>query len=247
MIKSRDMDSAIEVSDLTVHYGGRDVVSRLSFRVARGEVFGFLGPNGAGKSTTIKSILGLIFPSSGKVLLNGLSSTDPRSRRKVGFMPEEATYYRFLTPVELLRFYGEVFCIRRRELDKRIRTLLERVGLWGVRNKTLSTFSKGMVQKVSLAQALINDPDTLILDEPTTGLDPLAKNQMRHILAGLRENGKTVFFSSHELSEAELICDSILIMKAGRVLRSGPLKEILNKRGERSLEKYFLETVGDSS
>lgn len=238
------MDAAIEVSDLTVDYGGHDVLNRLSFRVNRGEVFGFLGPNGAGKSTTIKTILGLVFPAQGKILLNGLPSTDPRSRRKVGFMPEEATYYRFLSPAELLRFYGQVFGIPRKELDGRIRSLLELVGLWEVRNKPLSAFSKGMVQKVSLAQALINDPDTLVLDEPTTGLDPLAKNQMRHILAGLREKGKTVFFSSHELSEAELICDSILILKAGRVLRSGPLKETLHACGDRSLEKFFIETVG---
>ncbi len=238
------MESAIEVSDLTVHYGDRDAVTRLSFRVRRGEVFGFLGPNGAGKSTTIKALLGLVFPSKGKILLNGLPSKDPQSRRKVGFMPEEATYYRFLTPIELLRFYGEVSHVRKHERNKRIRSLLELVGLWNVRNKPLSTFSKGMVQKVSLAQALMNDPDILILDEPTTGLDPMAKNQMRQILAGLREKGKTVFFSSHELSEAELICDSILILKEGRVLRSGPLREILSARGDMSLEKYFIETVG---
>ena len=237
------VDSVIEVQDLSVSYGGRRVVERLSFQVRRGEVFGFLGPNGAGKTTTIKALLGLVFPSSGKALLHGLPSMSPASRVKIGFMPEEATYYRFLTPVELLTFYGEIFGVPRVELARRVDALLDLVGLTSVRNKPLSAFSKGMVQKVSLAQALVNDPETLILDEPTTGLDPLAKNQLRHILSGLREKGKTVFFSSHELSEVELISDSVLILKAGRVLRSGPLREMLQGRGDRSLEKYFLETV----
>ena len=241
------MKSVIEISDLVVSYHGRDAVNRLSFRVRQGEIFGFLGPNGAGKSSTLKVLLGLVQPTQGKALLHGLPSSNPRSRLKVGFMPEEATYYRYLTPVELLRFYGEIFGIHPRELKKRIPFLLDLVGLKGEEKKPLSAFSKGMVQRVSLAQALINDPDTLILDEPTTGLDPLAKNQMRRILENLRREGKTVFFSSHELSEAELICDSVLILKKGHVLRSGPLKDLLKARGDNSLEKFFLETVGGAS
>ena len=239
------MDSVIEVSDLVARYGAGqdDALHRLSFRVRRGEVFGFLGHNGAGKSTTIKSILGLLTPFGGKVLLHGLPASDPRSRRRIGFMPEEATYYRYLTPDELLGFYGELFGMSRGDRRRRTAALLGLVGLSAVHNKPLSTFSKGMVQKLSLAQALINDPDTLILDEPTTGLDPLAKKQMREILAELRAGGKTVFFSSHELSEVETVCDTILILKKGRVLCSGPLKEILRGQGGRSLEQYFLETM----
>lgn len=236
-------DSAIEVSDLTVRYGDKCVLDRLSFRVRRGEVFGFLGPNGSGKSTTIKAMLGLVFPLQGGVRVHGLPSADPHSRAKVGFMPEEATYYRYLTPAELLSFYGEIFGIPRKERNRRIGFLLELVGLSGVRNKPISTFSKGMTQKFSLAQALMNDPETLILDEPSTGLDPIAKSQLRGILSDLHGRGKTVFFSSHELSEVEMICDSVLILKAGRVLRSGPLQEILRAQSGRSLEQYFIETV----
>lgn len=235
--------SAIEVSGLTVSYGGADVLHRLSFQVKRGEVFGFLGPNGAGKSTTIKALLDLVTPSDGQVRLGGIPAREKRSRRLVGFMPEEPMYYRWLSPLELLHFYGKLCGVGWIERRRRAQALLDLVGLTTVQKKPLSTFSKGMVQKLSLAQALMNDPETLILDEPTTGLDPLAKNQLRGILSGLRERGKTIFFSSHELSEVETLCDTILILKEGRVLRSGALHEILRARGQLSLEQYFLETV----
>ena len=235
--------NAIEISDLVVQYSGRRVVDGLSLQVRRGEIFGFLGPNGAGKSTTIKALLGLVFPYSGGVLLHGLPPSDPQSRSHIGFMPEDATYYRFLTPQELLGFYGRLFRIPRVELQRRIERLLELVGLSAAARKQLGTFSKGMVQKVSLAQALVNDPDTLILDEPTTGLDPLAKMQLRRILSDLKKQGKTIFFSSHELSEVELLCDSIVILKSGRILRTGTLDEVLSGQGAHSLEKFFLQTV----
>ena len=237
------MANALEVSDLVVQYDGRRVVDGLSFRVREGEIFGFLGPNGAGKSTTIKSILGLVFPRSGTIRLRGLPPSDPKSRAGVGFMPEEATYYRFLTPEELLTFYGRLFLIPAEELKERVERLLRLVGLSSVAKKQLGTFSKGMVQKVSLAQALVNDPDTLILDEPTTGLDPLAKTQLRGILSDLKKRGKTVFFSSHELSEVEMLCDSIVILKSGRTLRSGSLDEVLAGQAAHSLEKFFLQTI----
>lgn len=237
------MTYTIEAKDLAVQYAGRRVVDGLSFRVRQGEVFGFLGPNGAGKSTTIKALLGLVLPSAGTIRIQGLSPQNPASRQKVGFMPEEATYYRFLTPREILSFYGRLFGLSSAEIARRSAQLMELVGLSAVAKKQLGTFSKGMVQKVSLAQALINDPDTLILDEPTTGLDPLAKTQLRDILSGLKRQGKTVFFSSHELSEAELLCDSVLILKSGRELRSGSLDEVLSGRGGHSLEKFFLQTI----
>ena len=237
------MKNAIEIANLVVEYSGRRVVDGLSFQVRQGEIFGFLGPNGSGKTTTIKALLGLVFPYSGSVTVHGLVPSDPRSRVSVGFMPEEATYYRFLSPEELLTFYGRVFDIASSELKRRIRTLLSLVGLSSVARKPLSAFSKGMVQKVSLAQALINDPQTLILDEPTTGLDPLAKMQLRQILSGLKKQGKTVFFSSHELSEAELLCDSIVIIKSGKALRSGTLDDVLAGQGGHSLEKFFVNTI----
>lgn len=241
------MANIIEIRDLTVRYAGKKAVDGLSFSVKTGEIFGFLGPNGSGKSTTIKSMLGLVFPDAGSVTVNGLPPSDPKSRAKIGFMPEEATYYRFLTPKEILSFYGKVFGMDRAERERRSGALLDLVGLSSVAAKPLGTFSKGMVQKVSLAQALIQDPDTLILDEPTTGLDPLAKMQLRAILSDLKKRGKTIFFSSHELSEVELLCDSIVIIQAGKVLRSGALKEVLGSQGPHSLEQFFLRTVQGAS
>ena len=237
------MANVLDVQDLVVQYGERRVVDGLSFQVGRGKIFGFLGPNGAGKSSTIKSLLGLVFPRSGRLFVHGLSPADPKSREPIGFMPEDATYYRFLTPREILHFYGQLFCIPSAELKKRTERLLELVGLSDAAGRQLGTFSNGMVQKVSLAQALINDPETLILDEPTTGLDPLAKMQLRGILSDLKKQGKTVFFSSHELSEVELLCDSVLILKSGKALRSGSLDEVLAGQGAHSLEKFFLNTI----
>ena len=240
------MANVIELRDLVVRYADKKAVDGLSFAVKAGEIFGFLGPNGSGKSTTIKALLGLVFPSAGSVQVNGLSPSDPRSRTRVGFMPEEATYYRFLNPRELLSFYGKVLGMDRAQRARRIDFLLDLVGLSAVASKPLSTFSKGMVQKVSLAQALMQDPDMLILDEPTTGLDPLAKMQLRTILSELKKKGKTVFFSSHELSEAELLCDSLMIIQAGKKLRSGALKEVLGGQGPHSLEQFFLKTVQEA-
>ncbi len=236
------MTSVIEIKDLIVDYGKKRALNGLSLQVNRGEIFGFLGPNGSGKSTTIKSLLGLIFPVSGTISLHGFSPQDIRSREKTGFLPEEATYYRFLAPMEILKFYGEVCGVPKNILDGRIPELLKLVGLFEVRKKQIRTFSKGMAQKISLAQALINDPETLILDEPTSGLDPLARMDLRNILKSLKQKGKTVFFSSHELSEVELLCDSIAIIKSGRLLKSGSLKEVLGGCSE-NLERFFIEAI----
>ncbi len=234
--------NAIEVVDLVVHYGKHQALKSVSLSVPAGATFGFIGPNGAGKSTFIKTVLGLIPPTSGKVLLNGLPPKDPASRAKLGFVPEEANYYRYLTPEEILRFYGRIFGLNRSTLDTRVTELLKLVGLDAVRKKRASTFSKGMMQKISLAQALINDPDTLILDEPTSGLDPLAKLNLREILVRLRGQGKTLFFSSHELSEVALLSDSVAILVGGKVLVSGPRKEVVGD-GERNLERLFIQLV----
>lgn len=233
---------AIEANDLVVHYGKHEALKSVSLRVKKGETFGFIGPNGAGKSTFIKTTLGLLLPVSGKVLLNGLPPRDTASRAKLGFVPEEANYYRYLTPEEILRFYGRIFGIPKPTLEPRVTELLKLVGLEQVRRKRASTFSKGMMQKISLAQALINDPDTLILDEPTSGLDPLAKLNLREILVRLREQGKTLFFSSHELSEVALLSDSIAIIVGGKVQAAGPLKEVVGD-GERNLERLFIQLV----
>ncbi len=238
------MTHVIDFDVLTVSYGSKKALDGLTLRVAKGEIFGFLGPNGAGKSTSIKALLGLVLPSSGRVLLHGLPPSDPRSRARIGFLPEEARYYRFLTPVETLRFYGELCCVPKNILEDRITILLERVGLSSDRNRPLGTFSKGMAQKLGIAQALINNPDTLILDEPMSGLDPIARMDLRALLLDMRREGKTIFFSSHELSEVELICDSVAVLKEGRVIKSGPMTAFVGSDHERNLERFFLGTMG---
>ncbi len=240
------MTPVIEINDLVVDYAHKRVLNGLSLNVRQGEIFGFIGPNGAGKSTTIKALLGLIFPTSGKVVLHGLSPSHPESRRKVGFLPEEANYYRFLTPIEILNFYGHICEVSRSVMAKRIPELLELVGLSDVKNKQIGTFSKGMTQKISLAQVLIHEPDTLILDEPTSGLDPISRMDLRKILKDLKDRGKTIFFSSHELSEVELLSDSIAILKDGKLVRSGSLNDILGKN-DQHLERFFIQTIKGSS
>jgi ABC-2 type transport system ATP-binding protein len=237
---------AIEAKSLVVHYGKHEALKAVDLTVNRGETFGFIGPNGAGKSTFIKTTLGLIPPTSGSVILNGLPPRDPASRAKLGFVPEEAHYYRYLTPEEILRFYGRIFGLGGAALEKRIGDLLKLVGLDHAKKKRAATFSKGMMQKISLAQALINDPETLILDEPTSGLDPLAKLNLREILVRLRGEGKTLFFSSHELSEVALLSDSIAIILGGRIRVRGPLKDIVGD-SERNLERLFIQLVQEGS
>ncbi|MBF0254007.1 MAG: ABC transporter ATP-binding protein [Candidatus Omnitrophica bacterium] len=238
--------AAIRAEDLVVRYRRQTVLNGFSLEVRRGEAFAFLGPNGAGKTSTIKCLLGLVRPDSGRILLDGLPPADPASRRRVGFLPE-AWYYRYLTPSEILGFYGGLFGLSRKVLKDRSKALLEEVGLGAVAAKPIGKFSKGMVQKVGLAQALIADPEILILDEPTSGLDPLARMQLRSLLEDLRGRGKTIFFSSHELSEVELMADTIAIVNRGRVIRSGPLKQVLGEAGEGHLERFFMDTIrGDA-
>ncbi len=241
------MEAVIKVQSLSVSYKSHRAVDELSFDVKKGEIFGFLGPNGAGKSSTIKAMLGLVAHYDGEIQLHGLHPADPESRRLIGYLPEEANYYRFLTPIEILTFYGQLFQIEKKLLKNRVQSLLDLVGMSSVANRFVGTFSKGMTQKISLAQALINEPQTLILDEPTSGLDPLARTDLRHILTQLKSQGKTIFFSSHELSEVELLCDSIAIIKEGRLVRSGSIGEVLKDQREKNLESFFVETIRGSA
>lgn len=226
--------------------GRVEALKGLDLTVRRGEIFGFIGPNGAGKTTTIKLLLGILSPFSGEVEIFGKSPERPAVRGAVGYMPETADYYRYLTPAELLRMYGNIFGIEKSVLVDRTNKLLAMVGLESVRNRLIRTFSKGMVQKVSFAQALVNDPDLLILDEPTSGLDPIARRNMRDVIQRLRTEGKTVFFSSHELSEVELICDRIGIMNKGSLVAEGSASDLLGAREEgQTLENYFLNMIGE--
>lgn len=241
------MSTILDVSNLTVRYGkGPDqktAVDNISFSLIRGEIYGFLGPNGAGKTTTIKSLIGILTPSSGSIFFSGKPAS-AISRTSLGFMPETAAYYWYLTPKELLFFYGKLCGIDKKTLSDRVEKLLDFVKLSRHKNSYLKTFSKGMLQKVSFAQALINDPEILILDEPTTGLDPIARMEMRDALLDFKHAGKTILFSSHELSEVEIISDRISIIKNGKILREAAPGELINDKGERmSLEKYFFDLV----
>ena len=242
-----DVDIILNVSNLTVHYGKgpnqKTAVDSLSFSLRRGEIYGFLGPNGAGKTTTIKSLIGILTPLGGSILFSG-KPTSTVSRASLGFMPETATYYWYLTPKELLFFYGKLCGIDKRTLSDRVEKLLDLIKLSKYKNSYLKTFSKGMLQKISFAQALINDPEILILDEPTTGLDPIARMEMRDALLDFKNAGKTIFFSSHELSEVEMISDRVSIIKNGKMLMEAPPGELINDKGEHvSLEKYFFNLV----
>ena len=199
----------------------------VSLEVRAGEIYGFLGPNGAGKTTTIKCMLGITKPSSGSVEVFGRKTVSKAARAKIGYSPEMSYYYKYLTAREILKYYGKLFAIPRRELTKKVDWVLDMVGLYEHRNRMLKKFSKGMLQRVGLAQALINDPSLLIMDEPTAGLDPLMKKEMRDLILSLNEQGKTIFFSSHELSEVEMICHRVAILDKGKLIIEGTLSDIL--------------------
>ena len=237
---------AIEINQLVYERGGKRILDGLSLNVRSNHIFGFIGPNGAGKSTTIKSLLGLVTPKSGWLRLHGRPVSDVSVRREIGYLPEEAHYYKFLTPMETLRFYGELCGMDRVSIRKRSDELLDLVGLSSVKNKLAGTFSKGMAQKLSLAHTLLHDPQTLILDEPTSGLDPIARSDLRELLKELKARGKTIFFSSHELSEVELLCDSVAMLRAGRIVLAGPTHEVVS-HADQNLEKLFVKLMkGDA-
>jgi ABC-2 type transport system ATP-binding protein len=242
------VDPILAVENLRVEYRAADAsqgtkvaVRNLSLAVRAGEVFGFLGPNGAGKTSTMNVLLGFVTPTQGRVKLFGIDSRDPAARARIGYLPELTYYYRFLSIEELLRFYAKIFGIPRAEADRRIDDLVKMLEMDHARTRQIKTYSKGMQQRAGLAQALINDPDLLILDEPTSGLDPLGRMQVRKIIQRLKEKGKTVFFSSHELGEVESVCDRVGIMKQGELMAEGRVQDLVGASG--NLEKVFLSII----
>src|SRR5271168_3137274 len=231
---SANNNEAVETSGLTKVYKdfwGRDKVRALddlSFTIRRGEVFGLLGPNGSGKSTTIKLLLGLIFPSAGSATVLGHKAGSTVINERIGFLPEESYLYRFLNGEETLRFYGQLFKIPRRELNKRIPALLDTVGLDGkARKRKLREYSKGMARRIGLAQALINDPELILLDEPTTGLDPIGTREMKDLILSLKQQGKTVLLCSHLLADVQDVCDRITILFRGKMQTIGHVRDLL--------------------
>src|SRR6184192_3738098 len=219
---------AIETQNLRKVYGKKVAVRNLSLSVRCGEIFGFLGPNGAGKSTSIKMLLGLVKPTDGQALVLGAPSGSVEIRRKIGFLPEDFRFYTWLTASELLKLHGKLCGLSALSLAERVPALLELLGLTPHREKRLREFSKGMLQRIGLAQALINDPELIFLDEPTSGLDPMGRRLVRDIIKAQRSRGATVFLNSHLLSEVEITCDRVAFIKHGEVLETRPMEPILD-------------------
>jgi len=214
-----------------------EAVRGISFDVQPGEIFGLLGPNGAGKTTTIKTILRLVNPSGGAVELFGGSPDDPATRAKVGYMPENPYVYQYLKPLEFLDLCGRLVGMGRKERRERAEAMVDQVKLRHAVDRPIGRFSKGMMQRVGLAQALLHDPQLLILDEPMSGLDPIGRKEVRDVLLAQRDAGKTLLFTSHVLSDVEVLCDRVVILRRGKVRAEGAVKELV--RAE--VERYELE------
>ena len=233
------MPPAIRIEGLTKDFAvgfwrkPRRALDGLTLDIAPGEVFGFLGPNGAGKTTTLKLLMQLLFPTSGRMEILGRPAGDLELRRRIGFLPEEPYFYEYLTAEELLAYFGSLFGLSGPERSARVARLLDEAGIAGERRLPLRKLSKGMIQRVGIAQALLNDPDLVIFDEPMSGLDPLGRRDVRALILALRDRGCTVFFSSHVLSDAEALCCRVGILAKGRLLTAGRISDLLagNVRG----------------
>ena len=221
-----------------VGFWGKKVtaVDRLNLDVRRGEVFGFLGPNGAGKTTTIKILMGLIYPTTGIARLFGHAVGDLYVKTKLGFLPESPYFYDYLTSREFLRFYGHLFGLSGSLLTKRIDELLELVGMTAAADLQLRKFSKGMLQRIGIAQALVNDPELVVLDEPMSGLDPIGRKEIRDLILRLKESGKTVLFSSHILHDAEVLCDRVAMILKGKLVACGRVTDLIDQGATTQVE-----------
>ncbi len=226
-------DIAIKTEDLTKAYrsffGRKRVLAlnKLNIVIRKGEIFGLLGPNGSGKTTTLKLLLGLLFPTEGRAYVLGKATDDVAIKSRIGFLPEESCFYRFLNADEILDFYGQLFRIPRKERRLRTNRLLKQVGLEFARKRYLKQYSKGMLRRIGIAQALINDPDLIILDEPTSGLDPIGTRETKDLILELKSQGKTVLLCSHLLSDVQDICDRVAIIDKGELQISGTIDELL--------------------
>ncbi len=225
---------AIETHHLEKAFGGKRAVADLTLTVERGEVFGFLGPNGAGKTTAVKMMLGLIAPTAGRGYVLGKALGDPRGRRKVGFLPEHFRFHHWLKAREFLHLHADLYQVPRDVAHERAAELLELVGLTEHAGKKLQAFSKGMLQRIGLAQALLNEPELVLLDEPTSGLDPVGRRLVRDIIRDLRNRGTAVFLNSHLLSEVEVTCDRVAFINEGHVIRTSSLDSLVD--GELTVE-----------
>ncbi|OQB06213.1 MAG: putative ABC transporter ATP-binding protein YxlF [bacterium ADurb.Bin212] len=230
----------IRVEKISKSFYGQKIVSNLTLSIKKGEVFGFLGPNGAGKTTTIKMLVGLNLPDSGSILVDDNSPTQKNTRSKIGFMPENPYFYDHLTGIELLKFCNDLSVGKHKTDLKFLESTLKQVGLENAGRKMIREYSKGMKQRLGLAQAIIHDPDYIFLDEPLDGLDPIGRLEIKEIVKVLKGRGKTVFFNSHILSDVEEICDEIGIINNGRLMYMG---EVDKFRGNKTLEEAFVEAI----
>jgi ABC-2 type transport system ATP-binding protein len=221
------------------------VLSDVSFTVKQGEIFGFLGHNGAGKTTTMKILLGLLRGTSGSVEVLGAPAGEVEVHARIGYLPESPYFYDYLTAEEFLKFYGRLAKLSLTTVRERVPELLQRVGLEEARHRQLRKFSKGMLQRIGLAQAMIHDPELVILDEPMSGLDPMGRKEVRDLILSLRDQGKTVFFSTHILSDIEMICDRVGILAKGRVFALGRIEDLLSEHVAQSVEVVCNGVVGD--
>jgi ABC-2 type transport system ATP-binding protein len=249
-LRETEAGAAVAVEGLTkvfpvLFHPARGIVAvrDLNLRVEPGEVYGLLGPNGSGKSTTLKIILGLVSPTRGQAKIFGRDSSLVESREAVGFLPENPYFYKFLTGEEALRFFGKLCLLNGAQLKNRVRDLLELVGLTDARNQRLSSYSKGMLQRIGLAQALINDPKLVVLDEPTAGVDPAGSRDIRNLIVDLKQRGVTVLLSSHLLTQAQEICDRVGILARGVLVREGRLEELIAIENQSEL---VLENASDA-
>ena len=235
------MQTAIRISHVTKVYQtpfrrrATVALRDLNLQIAPGEVYGLLGPNGSGKSTTLKIILSLISPTRGSVTIFGRDNSVVAARREIGFLPENAYFHKFLTGAETLRFHAKLSGLPRSETRARVDELLATVGLTDARDARLSTYSKGMLQRIGLAQALIHNPKLLVLDEPTAGVDPAGSRDIQDLIASLRNRGTTVLLSSHLLTQVQEVCDRVGILHRGRLLREGPLQSLLSIENQTEL------------
>src|SRR5215471_9962366 len=224
---------AIEITGLSKEYAvgfwkkqRRPALKSLNLTVEAGETFGFLGPNGAGKTTTLKLLMGIIFPSAGSATILGRDASDPEVKRKIGFLPEQPYFYDYLSAPELLDYYARLSGVSTAARQQRIGELLEQVGLSDVGSKQLRKFSKGMLQRVGIAQAIIHDPEVIFLDEPMSGLDPVGRHEVRELIQGLKDAGKTIFFSTHILSDAAALCDRVAVIHKGELRGVGVVNDL---------------------
>jgi ABC-2 type transport system ATP-binding protein len=230
------MAEALQISDLHKSFKTgfllkkKKILKGINLEVEQGEIFGYLGPNGAGKTTTIKCLLGLIFPEKGEIRILGQPYLSLSAKERIGFLPENPYFYDYLTASEFLEYYSQLYQINKSQKDERIQTLIRLVGLERSAHIQLRKFSRGMIQRIGLAQALLNDPSIVFLDEPLGGLDPLGRKEIRDIISRLRDEGQTVFLSSHILQDIEMICDRVAIIVNGEIINSGTLQDLISEK-----------------